>query len=86
MTLWEPVLGSALGGVAAMLHLAATWSRAAVAARGGVGLAMATLPISIAGPALCILAATAVSPFSAGVGLLGFWLLRSWMLARLGCP
>jgi len=85
MTLWEPVLGSAFGGVAAMLQLAATWSRAAVAARGGVGLAMATLPISIAGPSLCILAATAVSPFSGGMCLLGFWLLRSWMLNRLGC-
>ena len=84
MTLWEPMLGLALGGTAALLHLAATHSRATVAARGGVALALATLPISVAGPALCILAAIALSPSSAWASLLGFWLLRSYTLARVG--
>jgi hypothetical protein len=83
MTVWELMLGPALGALAALLHLAATRSRAAVAMRGGGALALATLPISVAGPALCLLAAIALSPSSAWASLLGFWLLRSCMLARV---
>jgi hypothetical protein len=84
MTLWEPMLGSVLGALAALLHLAATRSRASIAARGGVTLALATLPISVVGPALCLLAAITLSPSSAWAPLLGFWLLRSYALARVG--
>jgi len=84
MTVWELMLGLALGGLAALLHLAATRSRAAVAVRGGGAPALATLPISVAGPALCLFAAIALSPSSAWASLLGFWLLRSHTLARVG--
>ncbi|MBW2271284.1 MAG: hypothetical protein JRH16_22250 [Deltaproteobacteria bacterium] len=84
MTLWEPMLGSALGALAALLHLAATRSRAAIAVRGGVALALVTLPLSVAGPALCLLVAIALSPASAWASLLGFWLLRTCTLAWVG--
>jgi hypothetical protein len=84
MTVWEPMLGSVLGALAALLHLGVTRSRAAVAARGGGALALATLPISVAGPALCLLAAITLSPTSAWASLLGFWLLRTCTLAWVG--
>jgi hypothetical protein len=84
MRLWEPMLGSTLGALAALLHLAATRTRASVAVRGGARLTLATLPISVAGPALCLLAAIALSPSSAWAPLLGFWLLRSSTLVRMG--
>jgi len=84
MTLWEPVLGSMLGALAALLHLAATRTRASVAVRGGTLLTLATLPISLAAPTLCLLTAIAFSPSSAWAPLLGFWLLRSCTLARMG--
>jgi hypothetical protein len=84
MTHWEAMLGSVLGALAALVHLAATRSRASVATRGGLTLALATLPISVAGPALCLLAAITLSPSSAWAPLLGFWLVRSYTLARVG--
>lgn len=84
MMLWEPMLCSALGGLAALLHLAATRSRAGVALRGRAALALVTLPISLAAPALVLLAAIALSPSSAWAALLGFWLLRSGALVRMG--
>jgi hypothetical protein len=83
MTGWEPVLGSLLGALAALLHLAATRTRASLGVRGGARLALATLPISVAGPALCLVAAIALSPSAAWASLLGFWLLRSCALARM---
>jgi hypothetical protein len=83
MSVLEPVLALVLGSLAALVHLVATRSRAATAARGGVAMAMATLPISIAGPAFCLLAAILFCPSSAWASLLGFWLLRSCALARV---
>jgi hypothetical protein len=83
MTLLEPMLGSALGALAALFHLAATRTRAAVAVRGGSLMTLATLPISVAGPALGLFAAIALSPSSGWAPLLGFWLLRSCTLARM---
>ncbi len=48
MTNLDLVFGLMLGGLAALSHLAMTRRRATIAVRGGVALALAMLPISVA--------------------------------------
>ncbi len=85
MSYAEPILAVAIGALAALLHLMITRGRASIAARGGVALALATLPLSIAGPALCLVVAIALAPSFAWLALLGFWSLRTACLARWVC-
>lgn len=84
MTGWDALTGTLLGALCAAFHIAVVQRRAAFATGGRVGLALATLPVSVIAPALGLLSAVMLSPTSAWAPLLGFWLLRSSALARAG--
>lgn len=81
MTFLEMFLGVALGGLAALLQLAATWKRAVLTARGGAGLALSTLPVSIVVPTSCLAIAILWSSLMTLSSLVGFWLIRTGLLA-----
>ncbi len=84
MTVEGPVFAAALGGLAAIVHLTVTRARAALVARGGVTVALATLPLCIALPGLFLFAAIVLAPASAWSSICGFWVVRSHALARAG--
>ena len=83
-TFLDPVLSIAMGGLAVLVHLAATRARATLAVRGAAVAAVVTLPIAVAAPAGLILAAILSWPTAGWTALPGFWALRALVLARLG--
>jgi hypothetical protein len=74
--------GLAMGVVAALFHLGLTWIRASVSLRGRVALAMLTLPLAVAIPAICLFAAFWFAPTSGWMAVLAHALLRSFTMAR----
>lgn len=81
MTLWIVFSGFAAGAFAGSIHLAMTWCRAFAVSRGALGLALLTLPLSVALTALLLFLAVRPSLGSALAALLGFWLVRVPVLA-----
>lgn len=86
MMIGDFMLALALAISAALLHLGASWGRAVLCAKGGVAMAMITLPIAVAAPALCLFAAIAIVPVFAWAPMLCFLLLRSFTLVRVVRP
>lgn len=80
MTVSSWLMIPAAGAVAAFMHLAMTWIRAEVGLKGAIGLAMITLPIAIATPALCLFAALWLSPTFGWLAVVGYWMIRSVMV------
>jgi len=75
--------GLAMGVIAALFHLGLTWIRASASLRGRVALAMLTLPVAIAIPAICLFAAFWFAPISGGLAILAYALLRFFTMARV---
>lgn len=77
------VVGLLAGALGALGHLGVTWLRARAVTRGSTAASWALMPLGFGAIALALWAAAMLAPLAAWSAVLGLFLARALMLARM---